>query len=734
MAVKAPTPGVIALPARWLPPLLVGVIAGIDNIGGGLAIAALLFAGPLVAGLGLGVGVVLLGGTVLALVVAWRSTQKNSIALVQESTVAILAASIAAMAVQLDAPPEVKVATALAILGASSIATGGLFWLTGRLGLGRLARFLPYPVVAGFLAGSGWLLVNGAVAILTGEGVGWSLLEGLQDPNILGRVLPALLFALVMLAALPRYPFAVTVPLLMAGSVALFYAALAILGIDVPTAQKMGHLPEMADGSAALPTLDLFLLIDWPSVLKAAPSILAVAALAMIGLLLNLSGLELATGRDIDVNAELRSSGTANLLSGSFGGPSGYVGLSITILAEKLGVRGRSAGFATAVMMALGLLSAGPLISHMPVFFAAGFVLFLGIGLLQQWLLASRRQLPLAEWLIVVLILATVALVGFMQGLAVGLLISAAVFVFNYSRLSVVRLSASGIEQRSSVDRSPAAMKHLSQHGDAIEVVQLQGYLFFGSADRVVDHVRRRLTAADRAPLRFLVLDFRHVSGVDSAATTCFIKIKGLLDGEVVKTYFTHVAPEVERALRQAGLVFGADLPMSLEADIDHAVERAEEALLADEAELEGGADLVHHLAATVGPHPRLADLVVAMTRLSLEPEDVLIRAGEDADDVYFVAQGRVRVQITLPSGRPLRLRTMTGGAVVGEIALYLHQKRTADVIVETPASIFRLGVADLDRLEFQDPELAVLAHRLLACNLSEKLAMANRMIQLAQR
>jgi sulfate permease, SulP family len=734
MAVKAPGSTSIASPSLWLPALLVGVVAGIDGIGGGLAIASLLFAGPLAAGLGLGVGVVLLAGVVLALGVAWRSTLPNSVAIVQKSTIAILAAATATMAVQLDAPNEVKVATALAMLGIASLATGGLFWFTGRLGLGRLVRFLPYPVVAGFLAGSGWLLVNGAVMMLTGQGVTWALVERLSEFDVLARVLPALLFALVMLAALQRFPHPATAPLLMAPALVVFYALLALMGVGVPEAQAMGHLTAMADGGMTLPTLDLLWLVDWPSVLTAAPTILSVAVLSMIGLLLNLSGLELATGRDIDVNSELRSSGLANLLTGSFGGPSGYVGLSLTILAEKLAVRGRSAGLTAAAVMALGLVLAGPLVSHLPVFFAAGFVLFLGIGLLQQWLVAARRQLPLAEWLIVVVILATVALVGFMEGLAVGLLISAAVFVFNYSRLAVVRLSASGIEQRSAVDRSPAAMKHLSRHGDAIEVVQLQGYLFFGSADRVVHHVRRRLAAADRAPLRFLVLDFRHVSGVDSAATTCFIKIKGLLDSEAVKTFFTHVAPEVERALRQAGLVFGADLPMSLDSDIDHAVERAEEALLADEAELEGGADLVHHLAATVGPHPRLADLVAAMTRLSLQPEDVLITAGEDADDVYFVAQGRVRVQITLPNGRALRLRTMTGGAVVGEIALYLHQKRTADVIVETPASIFRLGVADLDRLEHEDPELAVLAHRLLACNLSEKLAMANRMIQLAQR
>jgi SulP family sulfate permease len=732
--VEARKPRSASTLTAWMPSFMVGIIAGVDNIGTGLAIASLLFAGPLVAGLGLGVGVVLLGGVVLALVVALRSTQRNSVALVQETSIAILAAATAAMAAQLDAPTEVKVATAIAILGVSSLATGGLFWITGRLGLGRLARFLPYPVIAGFLAGSGWLLVDGAMAMLTGDGVGLAFLDSLRDPNVLARLIPAGLFAVTMVMALRRFPHPATAPAVMIAAGIVFYIVLAIAGIDIATAQALGHLPIMAGDGMSLPTPALLGLVEWWAVLSAAPSIISVAALSMIGLLLNLSGLELAISRDIDSNAELRSTGVANMLSGSFGGPSGFIGLSATILAEKMGVHGRGPGLATAAIMLAGLFVAGPLISHMPLFLTAGFVLFLGIELLMEWLIASRRQLPLMEWLIVVMILAVVAIVGFMQGLAVGLLVSIAVFVFNYSRLPVVRLSASGVEQRSSVDRSPAAMKHLSRNGDAIEVVQLQGYLFFGTADRMVDHVRRRLAETDRAKLRFLVLDFRHVSGADSAATTCFVKIRGLIDPTCMTVFFTHVPPEIEQALRQAGLEFGDDQPMKLESDIDHAVERAEEALLSEEPELDAGAGLIHHLEAFIGPHPRLPDLVAAMTRLRMEPEDVLIAAGEDADDVFFVAQGRIRVQITLPNGRVLRLRTMTGGAIVGEIALYLHQKRTADVIVETPSEIFQLGADNLARLEREDPELAVLAHRLLASNLSEKLSMANRMIQMAQR
>ncbi len=194
--------------------------------------------------------------------------------------------------------------------------------------------------------------------------------------------------------------------------------------------------------------------VDWQAVLFAGPTILSIAALSMVGLLLNISGLELAIGRDIEVNAELRSSGIANLLSGAVGGPSGYVGLTMTVLAERTGVRGRGAGVATALAMILGLAAAGGLIFQVPVFLTAGFVLFLGIGLLMEWLVATRRELPVIEWLIVVVILLAIALIGFLQGLAVGLLVSIAVFVFNYSRLPVVRLNTSGIEHRSSVDRS----------------------------------------------------------------------------------------------------------------------------------------------------------------------------------------------------------------------------------------------------------------------------------------
>lgn len=719
--------------ANTLVTIMFGVIAGIDNLGNGLAIAALIFSGPLMSGYGLGVGTVLLSGIVLAIVVALRSRQPNAVAVVQETSIAILAAAIASAVARMSAPPQVLVSTALAILGSSTVIAGVMLYAIGRLRLGGLARFLPYPVIAGFLAGSGWLLLAGGLSMVTSEHDGLAMISRLADPLILATVIPAIGFAIITVVVLRKISNPMAVPALLMAAAGGFYAVLALAGIHIHQARAWGWILAVPAGSGiALPTPDLLRLVDWHQVFLTVPAALSAAALSMIGVLLNTSGLELVTGKELDCNAELRTTGFANLLAGGIGGLSGFVGLGNTLLAEKMGVRGRSAGLSTAAVLAVGLIFAPVLIARMPVFLTAGLVMFLGLELLYEWLVESRHRLPLTEWFVVLLILVVIAVAGFLQGLAAGLMVSVAMFVYSYSRLPVVRLSASGAELRSSVDRSPAAMSLLTRHGSTIEGVYLQGYLFFGSADRIVDHIRRRMAATDLPGLRFLILDFRHVAGCDSAATACFLKVRNIAKLDGLKLFFCHVSPETETLLRHGGLEFVPNGPLSLIADMDHALEYCETVLLTEHEDGANDEDVLHNMQAVLGPHPRLPDLIRAMEVLHLDSGTLLIRAGEHANDVFILAQGRVKVQITLPNGRVLRLRTMTAGAILGEIACYLHQQRTADVVVVEPSVIYRLGAEDLLDMERRDSEVAVLVHRLFATNLAEKLTLANRMIQLA--
>lgn len=718
---------------------MIGLIAGIDNLGNGLAIAALLFTEPLAAGLGAGVGVVLLSAAILALLVALRSTQPNSVALVQETGVAILAATVATMAADLQGAPEgVRVATAFAILGGSTLVSGLLFWMVGRLRMGRLVRFFPYPVVAGFLAGSGWLLVEGALAMVSGRhGLSAGLAE-LSTPAVGVTAAAAVGLAVLLILVMRRSDSPFAMPLVLLAAALAFHAALPLLGLSVEQARGLGWLPAVAgDGGFSLPVpTEVLALADWGRVLDALPAMVSVAVLGMLGLLLNVSGIELAQGRDIDADAELRCTGAANLLAGALGGPSGYVGLGMTLLAGRLGATGRGAGLATAAVILGGLAVAGWLVSVTPVFLTAGLILFLGVELLQEWLIDARRRLPRTEWLIVLAVVLAIAGIGFMEGLALGLAVSLAMFVYSYSRLPVIRGRHSGAELRSRVDRSPAASLHLSGAGAAIEAMQLQGYLFFGTAEQIVAPIRDRLERAGEPPLRFLVIDFRHIKGMDSAAAGVFRRIRNLMEAAGAVLVLSALPGAVEDAFRNCGLDPDSDPVLRRAPDLDHALESCEEALLAEAGRSGGaaGADapLLRHLEAMTGPHPRLRDAVAALDTLHLQPDELLIRAGEAASDVFIIGRGRVKVQIALPDGRSLRLRTMTAGAVVGEIALLLGQTRGADVVVETPATIHRLTAATLARLEREDPELALVLHRILATTLAQKVTLANRLIEQA--
>ena len=711
---------------------LFAVVAGIDGLGTSVAFATLIFAGALSAGLGMGFGVILLSSVILAVFIALRSRYPASVAQVQETSIAILASAVAtATATMTDQPDEIRLATAFAILAACTTGAGVLFWLFGRFRFGTLVRFFPYPVVAGFLAGSGWLLIQGALMLQTGQEGLLQVAASLTQPDMLLRLLPAVLFAVVLAVGLRRSPSPLVPPVAMVLAVGLFYVGLLLGGVPVEAARASGWLPQLhgSTGLSIPSPLWIVQTADWHVVATALPAMLSIALIAMAGVLLNTSGLEVAVGREIDANTELKVAGQANILAGVFGGASGFTGLGMTLLARRLGAKGRTAGLATAAVTALALPFATEIAGAVPIFLAVGLMLVLGGELLHDWIFVTRRQMPLLEWLVVLAIPLSMMAFGFMAGMAIGLGFSVIAFVYNYARLPVIRLVASGRERRSSVDRSAAASHILDEDGRQVHVLELQGFVFFGTAEQVVGAVRRRLDAAAERP-RFVIIDFAHVSGMDSAAAAGFVKIANMLAVDKVGLTLSGLSPSLRRLL--ADSVFTGETAAIEAPDLDHALEACEERLLQDHAGFHEPEDILLQLRRALGNHPRVGDLIAAMERMELQAGTQLIVAGEQATDVYLLAEGRVKVQVALGNGRTVRLRTMASGAVLGEVALYLGGRRTADVIVERSAVLYRLGKADLERLEHTDSTLAVLAHRLFAIALAERLTVANRMLQLS--
>ena len=715
--------------------LTFGMVSAINTLGFGFAIMALMFNGPTASGYGIGIGVWVLSNVILALFTAWRDQLPGAVGIVQEAGIPLIAGAMTAAAASMTAAPEARVATVLAILGTSTLLTGALLIVVGQLRLGGLVRFVPYPVIAAFLAGAGFLLLRAGLSRMLGTDAPLEMLRALSEPRILARAIPGVGFALALSLGTRRLAHPLVVPGTILLAAAAFYAATAAAGLGDAEIRALGWLPAAAPAgrAVAFPTPAMLPLIDWGVVGAALPLMASAAVLTLIGLLLNTSGLELALGVELDPNRALRSTGMANLLTGAIGGMSGHVAVSGTLLADRMGVSGRTAGVARAAALLAFLAVAGTLVSAMPVFVTGGLVAYLGGELFTAWAIVSRRKLPVGEWAIIPLILLVIVLVGFLAGIGVGLLVAVLMFAYTYSRLPVVRFSASGRDLRSTVDRSAAATAHLGERGAAIEVMHLQGFLFFGTAERVVDQVRARLGATDQPALRYLVLDFRHVSGVDSAATACFMKLRKLSDARGVDVAYTEGPSALAEQFRRAGLVFDDAGPLSLQPDVNAALERCEAALLADLPTDDAARPLRDQLVARLGESPWIDPLMSAMTRVVVPAGAFVIRTGDTARDVFLVERGTLAVQVIGPDGAPLRLRTMTAGAIVGEVALYTRQPRGADVLAVEETVVHRLSAEALAELERETQEAAVLLHRLVATHLSGKLTVANRLIQRAR-
>ena len=156
--------------------------------------------------------------------------------------------------------------------------------------------------------------------------------------------------------------------------------------------------------------------------------------------------------------------------------------------------------------------------------FSAGLLFYLGGGLVYQWIIRSSWQLLRLEYLSLIAIALLIINVGFIAGVLIGVVIGCATFALSASRVNAIKFSFDGTEYRSSLDRGPHEQALLADHGREIQGMALQSYLFFGSANRLYQHVKALL--AQQPNCRFLIFDFRRVTGIDSSATQSFAQIK----------------------------------------------------------------------------------------------------------------------------------------------------------------------------------------------------------------
>jgi len=676
--------------------LTAGSVSAVVTLSYSVSYAVLVFNGSQLGPfLPVGLQSALIAAAIVALVVALTSSLPVAIGGPDSNATAVLAVMAASMAAPLAArglAPENVAAAVLLMLAVSAVLTGVAVALLGVLRWGRAVRFLPYPVAGGFLAGSGYLVLTGGFTVLSGEPPSWSDPRALAETSWLAWVTSlTVATGLLLLPRLIRH-FLVLPGVVVAGIVG-FYVALAAHGWDLDTARAQGLLMQpIVPGARALPS--------WPPAQAWPPAeawsalaaewqtFLAMLVVVFATILLNASGLELGTRREVDLDRELRASGLASIVSGLAGGMVGYLSFSRSLLNAAAGATSRAAGVWAAVLCGAAFLFT-PLVFFIPRPVLAGLLIYLGFALLREWLWDAYFKLPLLEYALIVGIVVVVAWAGILAGVAVGLLVASVLFSYSYSRSRFVRHHLPLGTHRSNKERSLVETAALGEHGHLARALCLQGYLFFGTASSLVDTCRDLVS---RDGIRFLLLDFRMVQGLDASAGLAFARLQQLCGPGRAQLVVSGLRPEAEAVLRRMRVIPHEHLLVV--SDLDHGLEWIEDRLL-DGASAPGRAGReidLHQMLAGHFSAEMLDELARLCQTVTLAKDAVLIRRGDPDDALYFVEQGQLAVLLPPEGGGRKRVRAIMAGALVGEIALYSGQPRSADVVAETACRVRRLS------------------------------------------
>jgi SulP family sulfate permease len=677
--------------------------------------------------------VAFLSAAVGASIVALRSSFPFAIAGPDTSTSAVVATLVASLAAPLAASGATHLlGAAMIVMALVTALTGLLLCILGFTHAGRAIRFVPYPVIGGFLGATGVLMVMGATQVVADQRPTLAHLPAFLDGTVAAKVAAAIAVAAMLELLLARFRSALILPGVLVAAIAATHLFLLVTGVPLAQAQAHGWMfhPTPAAALTSPWKLSELQAFPWAMLPRLAGELIAVMFVTTISVLLNTTGVEIATKKEASIERELKAVGLANLLTAALGGFVGCLTLARTTLNREAGATGRLSGLTLAALSGIMLVVDPAFLGTIPKFALGGLLFFTGGRLVIRWLVRSARRLLPLEYLSLLVIAVMIVNFGFIAGMAVGIVIGCSTFAFSASRVSVIKFNFDDTEYRSSLDRSADELALLARHGGEIQGMALQSYLFFGSANRLQEKVKLLLAA--RPDCRFLLFDFRLVTGIDSSATYSFSQIKDAADEAGARLVLTNLSAELERAFRVARFLTP---DVSIAPNLDKALEACEQAVIeAHQARADDAPSLQAWLTEALGDAGHAETMARHCTRLQFQPGDIIARQGDAADSMHFILEGRVGIIVDQGEHRSVRVRSLGARTTIGEMGLITHRPRSATIQAEAPSILYEFRTGDFEQLQRERPALSLALMRYVTAVMAERLSFANRVIGILQR
>ena len=653
--------------------------------------------------------------------------------------VAALITELSARVRSVDGP---DVPLIMAYLMLTLFMAGSFQVLMGVARIGRIVKYLPYPVLAGFVNGAAILIFLSALQPLVGVPNGASLAGFARD---LAAVKPATLAVgfttLIVALWLPR--FTTRIPSLLVAIIAgtsLHY----LLALFLAPAQLSGTLGLVAFQMPGVDALrgfsrifnDRDLLAQVPSLV---PPALTLALLATVETLLTASVVDGLLHTRHQSDRELLAQGAANVLASCFGGLPSAAGVGRCANNVRMGARTQLAS-AIYILIAIMFLLGVQLIGYLPLAMTGGIIVAVAFSMIDQWsrrvprqlllrhgLTKAQRHSLLANYLVMLLVVAMAVFTNLITAVFFGVL--AAMFLFvRRNSVGLIRRELHGDRHHSLRQRSIARMRELEREGWRIVLLELEGALFFGTADQLAREAERIAVKAD-----YLILDFRRVTEIDVTGARILQQSAQKIAAQRCQLLLASIQPEGGRGrmLTASGIDGLSDHRFWFQS-ADFAMEWAENALLQKFELAEPTARVLDVCETQLGRGVKgehLAVLQAAVSELHFARGAPIFCSGDPADGLYVVVFGSVSVVLG-DQHRGKRVASFAPGVVFGELGLLDGGPRAADVRADEAVTVLKLSRNAFEHIREAQPELAAKILFNLGVEMATRLRYTNRELQ----
>ncbi len=644
----------------------------------------------------------LIGAAILCLVSGIFGGTRGLISAPTGPTLVLLGGAMASFSQAGIEGSELLINLALVIL-----CTGICQIVIGLSGGGKLIKYIPYPVISGFLTGSAILMIMSQMAPLSGKGADESWQAWKWIPVVVALVtVIATSYGPKLIKKLPG-----TIAGLLIGTI-IFHICTLFNPADIPAKWLIGELPKL-DSLGLDISFDMLESLHWKIII---PSALALSILSSLDTLLTAVIADVTTGERHSANREMVGQGVGQILVSFCGGMAAAGTTGATVVAVNSGGR-RWVGVFAGLTFFILLLVARDVGSILPISVLAGIILSVSLHMFDLDILAwIKSKKTRGDAIIAILVTIVTVAYDLMVAVGFGVLIAIVLFIRAQIRSPVVHRRSTGKQVRSVRNRKQKERELLEENGERIVLYELKGNLFFATADALLDEL-----SADLNRPNYIILHLRRVLHIDLTATKYLQQIASRLHKNGGQLIFCNIHKEMgfgkraEKKFRKIN-VSGFDYQIMTFNGKDEALEFAENALLeelnisptkfTDRISLEDN-DLCNELTSE-----EIAQLESILKPMELEKNEKLFNAGDEGSEVYMVISGEIDIRLPTTKHHYKRLSTCQPGSFFGELSLLYPGPRVADAIATHKTELFVLDRKGLDELNEKYPSTS--AHLLM--------------------